>query len=87
VSGHAGQEHLATFEVDEEQHVEPAQHDRVDMKKSHARVPAAWARRNSDQDGPDARAAGRRPSRPSTLRTLVGETATPSLAHSPTMRR
>jgi hypothetical protein len=33
VSCHAGQEDFATFEVDEEQYVEPAQRDRVDMKE------------------------------------------------------
>jgi hypothetical protein len=34
VSGHAGQEHLPTLEIDEEQHIEPAQRDRVDMKEA-----------------------------------------------------
>jgi hypothetical protein len=33
VSGHAGQEHLPTVEVDEEQHIEPAERDRVDMEE------------------------------------------------------
>jgi hypothetical protein len=33
VGRHAGQEHLPTLEVDEEQHIEPAQRDRVHVKE------------------------------------------------------
>jgi hypothetical protein len=33
VSGHAGQEYLAALEVDEEEHVEPPQRDRVDVEE------------------------------------------------------
>ena len=33
VGGHAGQEDLATLEVDEEQHIEPAERDRVDVEE------------------------------------------------------
>ena len=33
VGRHAGQEDLATLEVDEEQHIEPAQRDRVDVEE------------------------------------------------------
>jgi hypothetical protein len=86
VSGHASQEDLAALEVDEEQHIEPAQRDCVDVEEVASEVLAAWARRNSDHGGPNVGGAGRKRRR-STLRTLVPETATPSLRHSPTVRR
>jgi hypothetical protein len=33
VGGHASQEDFAALEVDEEQHIEPAQRDRVDVEE------------------------------------------------------
>jgi hypothetical protein len=39
VGRHAGQEDLASLEVDEEQHIEPAQSDRVDMEEAFTVVP------------------------------------------------
>jgi hypothetical protein len=57
------------------------------VKKSHATMPAAWARRNSRQLGPDLRGAGPSPARASNRRTVVGDTQRPSLASSPPIRR
>ena len=57
------------------------------VKKSVAKIPFAWARRNSDQLGPTRRGAGGSPLRRSTVATVVLETATPSLRSSPTIRR
>ncbi|HEX5852130.1 MAG TPA: hypothetical protein VFY36_03455 [Solirubrobacteraceae bacterium] len=56
------------------------------MKKSHATTLAAWARRNSRQDGPERRGAGPRPGRASSRRTVLGETDGPSLLSSPAIR-
>jgi hypothetical protein len=59
VSAHASQEDLATLEVDEKQYVNWRWSVTVPTwKKSHARVLAACARKNSDHEGPDVRGAG-----------------------------
>ena len=57
------------------------------VKKSVAKMPLAWARRNSLQVGPERRGAGGRRWRRRTVATLVLETVTPSFFSSPTMRR
>ena len=51
-------------------------------KKSHARVPAACDRMNSDHEGPDLRGAGPARRRRSTLRTRVtaAQAVDPALA-------
>ena len=48
------------------------------QKKSQARMPAAWACRNSRHDGPPGRGAGSRPARSNTPRTVLGPTLIPS---------
>ena len=55
------------------------------LKKSVARMPAAWALRNSAQVGP-RRGAGPKPWRRSTRRTDAAPTRMPSLRSSPWMR-
>lgn len=57
------------------------------VKKSAARTPLAWPRRNSLHVGPDRRGAGPRPWRRRSVRMAVAETLTPSLASSPLIRR
>jgi hypothetical protein len=57
------------------------------VKKSNARIPRAWARRNSLQVGPARRGAGPRPFPRSSVRILVAETLMPSLASSPRILR
>src|SRR5712671_3722435 len=57
------------------------------VKKSHARTPAAWERRNWVQLEPLRLGAGPRPWRRRMLRTEVADTFVPSLAHSPQIRR
>jgi hypothetical protein len=56
------------------------------VKKSSARIPWAWARRNSLQVGPPRRGAGPSPARRSSVRILVADTLMPSLASSPRIR-
>src|SRR6266545_1398106 len=48
------------------------------VKKSNARMPRAWARRNSLHDGLLRRGAGPRPSRRRTVRIAVADTRIPS---------
>jgi hypothetical protein len=52
----------AGADLDEEQHVEGLEEGGFTVKKSHAKMPWAWARRNSDQLGPAPRGAGPSPS-------------------------
>ena len=85
--GDASQEDLAAFQVDEEQHIVPAQPDRVDVEEVQASVPVACARRNCDQVGPDCPRGRFEAMSSSTFRVLVAETVTPSFLSSPTMPR
>jgi hypothetical protein len=57
------------------------------VKKSIATMPEAWARRNARQVAGVDRGAGQSPLRSSTVRMVVADTDTPSLASSPWMRR
>jgi hypothetical protein len=57
------------------------------VKKSHATMVAACARKNSRQLGPARRGAGSSLAWASSRRMLVGETWRPILASSPQMRR
>ena len=57
----------------------------VEVKKSVATMPLAWARRNSAQIGP-ARLAGRRSLERRMFATLPFDTVTPSFFSSPTIR-
>jgi len=57
------------------------------VKKSHAKTPAAWERRNSVQLGPLRLGAGPKSWRRRMLRTDVADTLIPTLAHSPQIRR
>ena len=50
------------------------------MKKSSARIPCAWDRRNSAQPGPSRRGAGSIPSRLRISHTVDGATVMPSPA-------
>src|SRR6266545_3698171 len=50
--------HAAAVELDEEEHVQPLQPDRLEVKKSTASMLCAWARRNSRQPESRARAGG-----------------------------
>ncbi len=56
------------------------------VKKSHATIPSAWARRNCVQLGPVRRGAGPRPCRRSSVLIVVAPTRTPSLRSSPQIR-
>lgn len=53
------------------------------VKKSQARMPAAWARRKLAQRGPAGRDASPNPRRRSTLATVLGDTFMPHLPSSP----
>jgi hypothetical protein len=57
------------------------------VKKSTARIPRAWLRRNPLQVGPARRGAGPNPFRRRSVRIAVAETLIPSLASSPLIRR
>ena len=56
------------------------------VKKSVARIPRAWLRRNSAQVGPPRRGAGPSPCRRRSVRIAEAETRMPSLASSPLIR-
>ena len=56
------------------------------VKKSVARMPQAWALRNSDQVGPSRRGAGPSPSARRILLMVVAPTRTPTLRSSPWIR-
>src|SRR6266540_408201 len=56
------------------------------VKKSHANIPCAWARRNSPHDGPPRRGAGPQPARLRTDLIVVAPTRMPSLRSSPWIR-
>ena len=56
-------------------------------KKSHAKIPLAWARRNSAQVGPERRGDGSIPARVRIAQTVEAPTLWPMLASSPPMRR
>ena len=57
------------------------------MKKSSARIPCAWDRRNSAQPGPSRRGAGSIPALLRICQTVDGATVMPSPASSPWIRR
>jgi hypothetical protein len=57
------------------------------VKKSQARTPETWERRNSAQVGPPRLGAGPKLWRRRILRPEVTDTRVPSLAHSPQIRR
>jgi hypothetical protein len=86
VGGDSEDVHGAAFHLDDEQHVVAPKVERVDVEKSVATMPLAWAERNWAQVGPSRRGAGGRPWRRSTVPTLVFDTHTPSFFSSPTMR-
>src|SRR6266700_6604078 len=56
-------------------------------RKPAARIPAAWARRNCRQVGPERRGAGSMPAARRTSHTVDGATVTPSFTSSPWIRR
>jgi hypothetical protein len=58
----------------------------TEVKKSVARIPRAWVRRNSAQVGPPHRDAGPSPCRRRSVRIAEAETLMPSLASSPLIR-
>ena len=57
------------------------------VKRSSARIPCAWDRRNSGQPGPSRRGAGLIPALLRIFQTVDGATVMPSPASSPWMRR
>jgi hypothetical protein len=57
------------------------------VKKSHARRPLAWVRRNSAQVGPDRRGEGSMPWRFKVVQMLEGAIVMPMVASSPWIRR
>jgi hypothetical protein len=57
------------------------------VKKSSARIPCAWDRRNSAQPGPSRRGAGLMPAFLRICQTVDGATVMPSPASSPWIRR
>jgi hypothetical protein len=61
VRGHPEDVDAALGMFDDEERVQPLQCDGVDMNKSQARTPVAWARRNSVQVGPARRGEGSMP--------------------------
>jgi hypothetical protein len=70
-----------------EEHVQRAQPRSLHVKKSAARIPVAWLRKNSAHVGAPRRGAGPSPSRRRSVRIAVAETVIPSLASSPLIRR
>ena len=56
-------------------------------RKSTARIPSAWARRNCRQVGPERRGAGSMPAACRIFQTVDGAIVTPSFVSSPWMRR
>jgi hypothetical protein len=50
--------HPAGGVLNDREAVQTDEHDRLGIEKSHARIPSAWARRNSPQAGPELRGAG-----------------------------
>ena len=88
VSRYAGQVDHAAVEVDEEQDIEASQRDRVDVEEVAGKGASGLGSqelrprraRSSEAPGLGGDGGGR-------LRTAVAETVTPSLRHSPTMRR
>jgi hypothetical protein len=56
-------------------------------KKSQAKIPSAWARKNSPQAGPDLRGAGSIPAFFKIAHTVDGAIRRPRRASSPAIRR
>jgi hypothetical protein len=73
-------------DLDEEQDVQLERNAVSTEKKSQARTPSAWARRNSDQEGPSLRGAGPKRFRLSSVRMVVAPTRMPRPRSSPWIR-
>jgi hypothetical protein len=86
VPGHTQNVDPAAGDLDHEQHVQAPEQHRVDVEKSHARMPWACAD-NCRQVRPARRGAGSMPVRLSSSHTVLGATRYPSCASSPWTRR
>ena len=82
----SGQMHPPAAQLDEEQHVEPLQPDRLHGEESTAKMLCRCARTNSRQVIPRRVPAGPSPAPRSHVRTVVAETARPRPFSSPTIR-
>lgn len=71
----------------ERQRVQPVPVTVSMWKKSAARIPSAWAVRNSRQLGPTRRGAGSMPAACRICQTVDGAIECPNLASSPWIRR
>jgi hypothetical protein len=86
VSGHARQPNAPRPVLDENRTYSVRSHAVSTVKKSHAHIPRAWARRNSPHDGPRRRGAGPQPERLRIDLIVVAPTRMPSLRSSPWIR-
>lgn len=86
VSGDAGQVHPSASEFNDKQHIYALEEDRVDGKKSQARIPAACWRRNDRQLVWARRGAGSMPWARRILRIELADTRQPSRNSSPWIR-
>jgi len=87
ISRHPGEVDPAGAVVDEEQHAEAPEQDRVDAEEVAGDQALGLARRNSAQVGPDRLGAGSMPRRFRIAQTLEGASTTPMVASSPQLRR
>jgi transposase-like protein len=80
--------HTPVVELDEEQHVQPLQDYVSTVRKSQARMPAAWRRRNDRHvvDPAARHGAGWRPLARRTLAVELAEIGQPRCSSSPRMR-
>ena len=87
VRGAAREMDAPGIEFEEEERVEASEPDRLDREKSQAIIESAWARTNSRQLSRARAPAGDTPPCRRIFATVVAETATPTPASSPTIRR
>jgi hypothetical protein len=85
VGGDTGKAHLPALEFDDEQY-NRCRNSVSTVKKSHARMPAAWRRRNARQVGVARRGAGSMPWIRSTRLIELVDTWQPRRSNSPRIR-
>jgi len=76
----------AAAELDEEEHVQPLQPDRLDGEEVDRDHAVCLGSQESRQESPARSPARSRPASRSSFRTVVADTATPSPRSSPTIR-
>jgi hypothetical protein len=72
---------------DHREAVQPGKSNRSTLKKSQAKIPSAWARKNSPHAGPDLRGAGSIPAFFKIAQTVDGAILRPRPASSPVILR